>query len=312
VPLQITELFGYTPDAAEFPAAVKGCGCPFIGGSCRKRFSDGMASGLCSASATKSPKPVICCPQRLYANDYEILRRVCCQAFGESVPLLTGSLAQSAIPSQGAAIPFGQRLGKELKVSARGTKYSFDWIIAHVSPRGGLLEFVAVEVQTIDTTGSYRRQSWELQTRHDGPGIKGFPEPEPGKSSNFNFENVSKRILPQLITKGHLLRVEELCKKGVFFVCPTPVLERIYSRLGGQLHEYAPQPGAITFHDYSLYEASAARPLPLKFGKSFTTTHDQLALAFSSPQNLPPKNSYSEVVQQAVLERLSGVASNMA
>jgi hypothetical protein len=27
-----------------------------------------------------------------------------------------------------------------------------------------------------------------------------FTEPAKGKSSNFNFENVSKRILPQLIT----------------------------------------------------------------------------------------------------------------
>jgi hypothetical protein len=261
-----------------------------------------MMSGLCSASATKNPTPVICCPQRLYANDYEILKRISREAFGADIPLLTDDAA--LLPEQGAAIPFGQRLGKELKVHSRGSNYSFDWIIALVDKTGALVEFVAVEVQTIDTTGSYRSQSWELQKEHDGPGIEGYERPLAGKSSNFNFENVNKRILPQLITKGHLLRVEESCKKGLFFVCPTPVLERIYRRLGNQLAEYALQPGAITFHDYTIDSASTQRPYPLLFGAGFTTTHDQLAMAFSSPQNLPPKNSYSKVVEAALSERL--------
>jgi hypothetical protein len=264
-----------------------------------------MASGLCSASATKAQRAVICCPQRLYANDYQILRNVCSQAFGPAIPLLTNPTS-AQIPSEGAAIPFGQRLGRELKVKSRGSSYSFDWIIAHVDAQANLIEFVAVEVQTIDTTGSYRRQSWMLQAAHGGPGIAGYEEPLSGKSSNFNFENVNKRILPQLITKGHLLRVEELCKKGLFFVCPTPVLERIYNRLGNSLAEYSLQPGSITFHDYSLDESSSTQPLPLVFGNSFTTTHDQLALAFSSPQNLPPRNSYSDIVRNALRERLSG------
>jgi hypothetical protein len=210
------------------------------------------------------------------------------------------------LPSTGAAIPFGQRLGRELKVKSRGSSYSFDWIIAQVDGNGHLLEFVAVEVQTIDTTGSYRKQSWDLQSAHEGDGIKGFPEPE-AKQSNFNFENVNKRILPQLITKGHLLRVEEQCRKGLFFICPTPVLKRIYSRVGNHLAEYSLQPGSITFQDYSFDVSSCVRPYPLIMGSSFTTTHDQLALAFSSPQNLPPKNSYSKVVSEAIKERLADI-----
>lgn len=261
-----------------------------------------MASGLCSASATKDPIPVICCPQRLYANDYQVLRQVCNSAFGAHIPMLTN--LTTAIPAGGVAIPFGQRLGKELKVKSRGSSYSFDWIIAQVDGNGELLEFVAVEVQTIDTTGSYRRQSWDLQHANGGDGIEGFPHPDAGKSSNFNFENVNKRILPQLITKGHLLRVEEQCKKGLFFICPSPVLKRIYSRLGNRLAEYSLQPGAITFHDYTIDTDSSLQPYPLVLGSSFTTTHDQLAMAFSSPQDLPPKNSYSKVVSEAIKERL--------
>ncbi|WP_240772666.1 NotI family restriction endonuclease [Phragmitibacter flavus] len=264
-----------------------------------------MASGLCTASASKDKSAVICCPQRLYANEYQVLWQVCLTAFGPTVPMVTN--LTGGLPSGGAAIPFGQRLGKELKVQSRGSTYSFDWIIAHVDGGGELLEFVAVEVQTIDTTGSYRRQSWELQSLHQGSGIEGFAAPLEGKSSNFNWENVNKRILPQLITKGHLLRVEEQCKKGLFFICPTPVLRRIYERLGNKLAEYALQPGSITFQDYSIDESSSVSPFPLVQGSSFTTTHDQLALAFSSPQNLPAKNSYSKIVREAIKERLAGV-----
>jgi len=262
-----------------------------------------MASGLCTASASRDPTAVICCPQRLYADDYRILRQVAAEAFGTDVPLLTNQSPD--IPPTGAVIPFGQRLGKELKVRARGASYSFDWILAKVDASSSLLEFVAVEVQTIDTTGSYRRQSWEIQKAHCGSGIDGFQEPEPGKSSNFNFENVNKRILPQLITKGHLLRLESKCTKGLFFVCPTPIKERIFARLGNAMAEYAPQPGSITFHDYTIDTASDLVPYPLVFGSSFTTTHDQLALAFSSPQHLPAKDSYTKVVEAAVAERLT-------
>ena len=47
----------------------------------------------------------------------------------------------AGIPDGGAAIPFGQRLGKELKVKSRGSSYSFDWIIAQVDCKGELQEF---------------------------------------------------------------------------------------------------------------------------------------------------------------------------
>ena len=42
-------------------------------------------------------------------------------------------------------------------------------------------------------------------------------------NAGMNWENVNKRILPQLIYKGHVLRREELCRKGLFFVCPKHV-----------------------------------------------------------------------------------------
>ncbi len=92
-----------------------------------------------------------------------------------------------------------------------------DWILALLSPEGTLQEFVAVEVQAIDTTGNYRA---ERDAHMNGQAFTGYSE------AGVNWENVSKRILPQLIYKGHVLRRERLCKKGLFFVCPTPVYQK--------------------------------------------------------------------------------------
>ena len=54
-------------------------------------------------------------------------------------------------------------------------------------------------------------------------------------TANPNWENVNKRIIPQLIYKGQVLQREEGCKKGLFFVCPTPVYHNITARLGGNV-----------------------------------------------------------------------------
>ena len=303
MPLKVTELFGFSPESPEIGAAVRSLRCPFIGETCRKKFGAGMPSGLCTASQSENPEPIICCPQRLYANDHQVLRQVSAQAFGSDVPLQTGAVKLSS--DGDVVIPFGQRMGRELRVGVHKSSYSFDWILALVDRAGELKEFVAVEVQTIDTTGNYQRQSWDIQSAHQSPHIERYAEPPAGKASNFNFENVNKRILPQLITKGHVLRLETLCKKGLFFVCPTPVLHRIMQRVGGNLRAYSPQPGSITFHDYTIDVSSEKQPYPLVFGEARTTTLDQLYLAFASPQNLPPQDAYTQVVRDAVRQRIS-------
>src|SRR5690606_34526853 len=73
-------------------------------------------------------------------------------------------------------------------------------------------------------------------------------------TAGFNWENVNKRILPQLIYKGNVLQREHLCRKGLFFVTPTPVYNKIVGRLGGKdvLQEYPLQSGSITFLAYNV------------------------------------------------------------
>lgn len=116
--------------------------------------------------------------------------------------------------------------------------------------------------------------------------------------AGVNWENVSKRILPQLIYKGHVLRRERLCSKGLFFVCPKPVKDKIVQRLGGNLLDYGLQPGALTFRWYDLEPDNAqGSHRDIALGGQLTTTVDQVATAFTSPTNLPEAGVHQQAIQ---------------
>src|ERR1700677_3687113 len=87
----ITELFGYSPadQSTEAKKARKALECPFLGRTCTKTLRDGTISGMGTLKPMTSG-PVICCPVRLYANDYQVLKDVAVQAFGGSIELVAG------------------------------------------------------------------------------------------------------------------------------------------------------------------------------------------------------------------------------
>ena len=88
----------------------------------------------------------------------------------------------------------------------------------------------------------------------------------------------------------------------MYFICPDPVHERIMTRLGGDLRKYHPQSGALTFRWYDLAPpANPGERRVLVFGGQKTTTVDQVALAFTSPKNLPDAGVY-EMAIRAELE----------
>jgi hypothetical protein len=238
-------------------------------------------------------KPIICCPKRLYAGDYQILQETAKAVFGSRIPFVLGNAIKAAGSPKGKrVIAFGSAVGGEVKLPPIGGRGGFfvDWILALVDGAGELLEFVAVEVQSIDTTGNYRQ---ERETYLKGRAFPGH------SSAGINWENVNKRILPQLIYKGHVLRREVLCKSGLFFICPTPVYERIAQRVGGNLTSYpAPAPGTLTFRWYDIgSEVVRGRRRELISEGQFTTTVEQLAYAFLSPGNMPPEGSYAKAIR---------------
>jgi len=298
--LQIIEFFGYSPrDKSTAAGATRqSLACPFVGGTRTKTLrGDGGAKvvgGACTVRQA-TPSPVICCPKRLYAGRYRILQDVAEAVFGPGLPFVPGSQV-SVDPRVGNRVfAFGSSLGGEVRlppIRGRGG-FFVDWILALVDKQGELKEFVAVEVQSIDTTGNYRKEREAHLAEREFAGYS---------NAGINWENVNKRILPQLIYKGHVLRRETLCKAGLFFVCPTPVYEKISVRVGGNLTKYpAPAPGTLTFRWYNIGpEVRSGQMRKLVFEDQLTTTVEQLAYAFLSPGNLPPEDSYAKAIRAKI------------
>lgn len=298
--LTLVEVFGHTLDSPKLGDAVRSAVCPFIESVCVKRQL-GFPSGACTASLASSG-PVIFCPVRLYAEDYKILREVANAAFGPG-PFF---LKPGQLPPDDAktlVIPFGNRMGGEIRIGMRSAKFAIDWILAHVDRDGALLSFVPVEVQSVDTTGSYQKQVWDVHRAHQSPHIAARQQPLPA-SGGFNWENVNKRILPQLISKSHAVRGEPRCTKGLFFICPTPIFARIFQRLGGETRTYTMQPGSITFHHYGVDLTSLDDPKPLILNGQFTTTTEQVITAFTGAVGLPEPGVYENATAKAVKSRL--------
>jgi hypothetical protein len=292
----IVELYGYSPtdQSPQAKSARRDGTCPFIEVECTKRFNDGVTSGACTLKQA-APASIICCPNRLYAQDYLILKDVATAAFGAGTKLILGKDVSSAKHDGKYVAVFGKKWGKELRLPKRGNSGSYfvDWILALIGADGKLSDFCAVEVQTIDTTGTYRT---ERDAYVNGKKFVG------ASKAGLNWENVNKRILPQLIYKGHVLRQEPLCSKGLFFVCPAPVYNKITERLGGviTLRPYTRlQPGSLTFRWYDLgAETEDGKIRDIVSGGQFSTTVDQVALNFTSPQNLPQAGVYADAINQ--------------
>lgn len=245
---------------------------------------------------------VVICPNRLYFKGHHFLREIARDAFSEFDPASDGpdrlptlvrgdvAVAESQRSGMSQVGVFGKNWSGEVKLppaAPEGGRFSVDFTLVLVTPDGELTSFVPVEVQTLDTVGSYKSSIAALQ---DGRRIV--------KSDvGMNWENVSKRILPQLITKGLMLQGERLCKNGIYFVTPDPVYQRIMLRLNGNgLRSIPKQPGSITFvrYRYDKNDPVDGFPRALKRDDLRTVSTSDMSIAFISPQNLPPAGSYEE------------------
>ncbi|KAE9627996.1 NotI family restriction endonuclease [Parasedimentitalea maritima] len=304
MPTKILEFHGFPPLSKESVSFATQKWCPFVDAKCKKIQS----GGACSLQGPSSP-PVIICPNRLYGNQFEVIGRIASEVFGSDCDLVTDIEAETrrraGTLNGKEVVVFGQGYSGEVGIkapSAEGETGSFkvDYLLTKVGSELEPLSIVAIEVQTIDTTNSYKKASTSYYAGQPHPSKWG----EGGTNAGFNWENVTKRILPQLIYKGHALRREKLAKHGLFFVLPEPVLQKILTRVGSSLLEYPKGPGTVTFHSYQLADSWTGAERPLVAKTEFTTTVEQIAFAFVSPQNLPPLGIYEDTLS-AKLEALS-------
>jgi hypothetical protein len=79
------------------------------------------------------------------------------------------------------------------------------------------------------------------------------------------------------------------------------VYERIIERLGGGLSDIHPSTGSLTFCHYSIRSEGVPGEISqLEFRGAYTTTVDQVALAFTAPRNLPQAKSYESAILAAL------------
>ncbi len=295
----IAEFFGYNAsDKSEVSletAAKKNC--PFLGNFCVKTLSrDKVISGVCAIRQITSGSPnVICCPIRLYADNYKMLHQIAEKAFRTKLNLYSGRVALHKARQEGGAIAvFGKGWGGELRLPQRKGmgSYFVDWVLARLDQYGELAELTAIEVQTIDTTGSYGTAQKALANNREIV----------SDTAGLNWENVSKRIIPQIIYKGQVLQREDLCRSGLYLVCPQPVYKRILDRLGGteKLPSFPSQPASINFIAYdAIATASDGKITPLGIVEEHCTTVYKVQEAFSS-LNLPEGNVYKEAISRSL------------
>ena len=300
----ISEFFGYRAEDKSETARQNMAKqmCPFLSSFCTKSLGDSssrMLSGVCSIRQVSPGSPdVICCPNRLYAENYKMLSTIVERAFGKAYNLYAGRTAVEKAKQEGGAVAvFGHGWGGELPLPKRQGRgaYYVDWILARLDEDGRLVEITASEVQTIDTTGSYRNARAALI--------------ETGELSKdtvgLNWENVSKRIIPQIIYKGQVLQREELCRSGLYFVCPKPVYEKVLERLGGKgkLPQFPTQPAAIHFVAYDYLDTENLDEVirPLGVIEEYCTTVYKVQEAFSAV-DLPDQNVYRDAILKALYD----------
>lgn len=299
----IAEFFGYRSedksDKALHASASKNC--PFLGSYCVKRLArSGEVSGVCSIRQKSEGSPnIICCPVRLYAENYRLLKEISHNAFNHKNKLYAGKAAVEKAKEEGGAIAvFGKGWGGELRLPQRKGigSYFVDWVLARLDKKGELAEFTAIEVQTIDTTGNYQTAREALLHKReiicDTVGL--------------NWENVSKRIIPQLVYKGQVLQREDLCRTGLYFVAPAPVFSRVLERLGGKekLPTFPPQPASIHFISYDKKNSTKIADgliAPLQIMEEHCTTVYKVQEAFSS-LNLPDGNVYRDAIIKSLYD----------
>lgn len=287
----LVELFGYgARDISKTARSLWNIGaCPFTEAPCIKHNHDQtIVYGTCSVSS--SSEDVIICPNRLYARDYESIRRVAIDAFGQGTPFLRYSeYVQKRGQITHSIVALGQNSGKEVKV---GQSLSMDWVLAEIV-EGRLIQYVGIEVQSIDITGNYR-DAWH--------GYKVLPSrPEatiPASAHGLNWANVHKRLIPQIIRKSLLYSRSEYVKKGLYFVVPDVVYRRFERVLGDLPTQARPSRDTITVQAYQLGpQVPSGQQRELSFVRQVRFLLSDMSLGFMSGADLPGGDALDRTVK---------------
>jgi hypothetical protein len=290
----LVEIFGYSPDdlTSEARALWALNACPFTNTHCIKTNHDNsIVYGTCSVTTPYGA--CVICPNRFYENGYEVLRRISKTAFGGDIGfLLYGEFVSQRKTVADCVVALGQNSGKEVKV---GRQLSMDWVLAKIQDNK-LVEYVGVEVQSIDITGNYR-DAWYAY-KNLLPSSKSTPQSAHG----LNWANVHKRLIPQIIRKGRVYEKSKYVNKGLYFIVPDIVYRKFEEILGEDiplLGEDEVTSGVLTIHTYDLSDGVAhGMQRGLIANREIHISLDEFSSRFIGGPNLPSGSELDTAVQR--------------
>lgn len=172
---KVVELFGLAGDApnVNWTHIIEQQHCPFLGKRCYKvrKSSPEISIGTCTVLYGKEPEPIIICPTRLIERG---------QIFVDCLHLLTTHEP-------------GNELHLVPEVPVPGG--SVDYVLVSVKD-GRVRDFVGIELQTLDTTGTVWPERQRLLKRLNVPRADNGDSSD--KSFGMNWKMTAKTILVQM------------------------------------------------------------------------------------------------------------------
>jgi hypothetical protein len=288
----LVEIFGYAPDdLTPYVRKLWNLGaCPFTNRLCSKtNHEKSIVYGTCSVTTTFGD--CVICPNRLYEDNYAILKSVAFDAFGnEAEFLMFDEYIKRRRESGVFIVALGQNSGKEVKIRR---SLSMDWVLAKLEDHV-LQEYVGIEVQSIDITNNYR-DCWYAYKNitHETRTI-------PASEHGMNWANVHKRLIPQIIRKGIVYSKSRLVKSGFYFILPDAVYCKFEEIIGSDIpHTKNNGNAVLTIHTYSLSDPvghGSQRTLVSK--RKLRVYLDEFSKRFISGPNLPTGKELDEAVKR--------------
>ena len=249
---KIAELYGIETSNTEtdWRATAHTQNCPYLNRRCLKnrKSQPDLTIGTCTLYSGESKKPVIICPFRLTERHF---------IFQDSLPLLTL-----------------HEPGNEYRIIPEITLPggNVDYCVVSVNQRTGkVIDFVGVEIQTLDTTGTVWPERQRFLRTHgvnveanDVASIKPF---------GMNWKMTAKTILVQM---HHKIQTFEHCGKHLVLALQQPLMDYMLAQFQfGYLQE--PLAGnSMHFHAYDLLETDN-KMHKLALGKRWSTDADGIA-----------------------------------
>lgn len=172
---KVVELFGHAHDATgvDWPTVITSQQCPFLGKRCYKirKSNPEISIGSCTVFYGREPEPIIICPTRLIERG---------QIFVDCLHLLTVHEP-------------GNELHLVSEITVPGG--SIDYVLVSVKD-GKVRDFVGIELQTLDTTGTVWPERQRL-LRELGIARADNGE-ESDKTFGMNWKMTAKTILVQM------------------------------------------------------------------------------------------------------------------